>query len=128
MPLNRDQETVKRLAATSKTIAFSEIVISLLKSIETAEYQLRVDIENDLVKMGKISVLELVNALDSSNKLVRSHSAMALIRIGSESIEPLLNKYKNSTQYHWMLSFIIAEITGSTDLLDYSNYCETLAS
>lgn len=128
MPLNRDQETVKRVARCRNTIAFSEFVLNLLESLETAEYQLRVDIENDLVKMGKMSVSELVNALDSSNKLVRSHSAMALIRIGNDSIEPLLDKYLNSIEHNWMLSFIIAEITGSTALLDYSNYCETLAS
>lgn len=128
MPLNRDQEAAKRVASCRNTIAFSELVLNLLESLETAEYQLRVDIENDLVKMGKMSVHELVNALNSSNGLVRSHSAMALIRIGNDSIEPLLDKYLNSIDHNWMLSFIIAEITGSTELLDYSNYCESLAS
>lgn len=128
MPLNRDQEAVKLIISNSKTLAFNEVVLNLLKALETAEYQLRVDIENDLVKMGKMSVNELVNVLDSSDMHVRSHSAMALIRIGTDSIKPLLNKYKKYPDYHWMLSFIILEITGSTDLLDYDNYYDSLAS
>lgn len=128
MPLNRDQEAVKLIISNSKTVAFNEVVLNLLKALETAEYQLRVDIENDLVKMGKMSVNELVNVLDSSDMHVRSHSAMALIRIGTDSIMPLLNKYKKYPDYHWMLSFIILEITGSTDLLDYDNYYDSLAS
>ncbi|MGD9580321.1 MAG: hypothetical protein AB7V50_03035 [Vampirovibrionia bacterium] len=128
MSLNRDNEPVKRVPPSAKKIAFDEIVIGLLKAIESADYQSRVDIENDLVKMGKMSVKELVVALDSSNRLVRSHSAMALIRIGDDSIQPLLGRYKGFPEYSWMLEFIVSEITGSTDILDYNDYCESLAS
>ena len=114
--------------ASNKKILAHDVVSFLLKVLENADYQLCVDIENDLVKFGNKAIKYLVSGLESSNNQVRRHSAMALIRIGSECIEPLKNEYNNKPHYQWMVDFIITEINDIDDFLIDDNYCISIAS
>lgn len=133
MSLKRDFECTKFKNYSSgpgsdKKYSSYDVVYFLIRALETADYQLRVDIENDLVKIGKKAVYALVEALNSSHEKVRSHVAMALIRIGADCIEPLNNKFKNNPEYHWVVDFIASEINEPNKIITANNYYESMAS
>lgn len=133
MSLTRDLKFIK-LANYSSTFISNrkllshEIVLYLLKALENADYQLSVDIENDLVKIGKTAIKTLIKSLENSNEKVRSHVAMVLIRIGADIIEPLVNEYENRPDYDWLVDFIISEIKGSQKAIVNDDYHKSMAS
>ncbi|MEW5822659.1 MAG: hypothetical protein AB1782_20870 [Cyanobacteriota bacterium] len=133
MSLKRDSKGTKSITQKASLISgrknsANDDVLFLLKALNTTDHQLCVDIENDLVKIGKKAINQLIEALENTNNKVRSHAAMALIRIGSDSIEPLVSVYKNKSSERWMADFIISEIVCSKELLVTNSYYESMAS
>jgi HEAT repeat protein len=113
---------------SSKRFLSHDVVFYLLKALETSDYQLSVDIENDLVSIGDKAILPLLNALNSPNGKVRSTAAMALIRIGVDCIEPLMSLNFEKESDKWLRDFIIAEILGSQSVLENKKTYKSIAS
>jgi HEAT repeat protein len=113
---------------SNKKIFSNDLVLYLLKALESSEYPLSADIENDLVKLGKKAIKPLVRVLESPNTKVRSYAAMALIRIGSDIVEPLKKEFEGKEEYQWMVDFIVSEINGSSEPLANGNFFKSIAS
>ncbi|MBY0450957.1 MAG: hypothetical protein K2X01_10070 [Cyanobacteria bacterium] len=94
----------------------SELVAYLLRALENADARFASDIETLLTHGGDAIVPDLVAALNHSNPTVRGTAAMALIRIGSASVQPLKQFYTRHlkpSKIEWIVAFILQEL-GST--------------
>jgi HEAT repeat protein len=133
MSLIRDQKIKKLISYPSnfisgKRLLSNNVVVYLLKALENADYQLCVDIENDFVVIGKRAIKYLIKALESSNKQVQRHAAMALIRMGSDVIAPLLNEFNNKPDKTWLADFIINEIQQKQEITIQNKFQKSIAS
>lgn len=113
---------------SNKKFLSNDLVLYLLKALESSDSQLCIDIENDLVKIGKKAINPLIKALESPNSKVRSYAAMALIRIGAEIIAPLKNEFKAKPEQQWMVDFIISQVNCSDASLGNAEVYESIAS
>jgi len=77
--------------------------------------------------LGRKAINPLIKALLNPNKKVQSCAAMALIRIGSEVIEPLETMYSNDTELNWTINFIISQIKGTEDFIIKNKRLKSIA-
>ena len=103
-----------------------EVIPYLLSAVENADAKLKIDIENQIVKIGEAAIPVLIESLISTKGAARGVAAMSLIRLGSASINPLRDK----KEIKWIVDYIINEIEGSKELLtkgyETSKYQEVL--
>jgi hypothetical protein len=130
--LNRGYQMMRLLSGRSpillgKNILSHDVVYYLIKALENADASLSSDIENDLVRIGKKSIMPCIEALKNPNQKVRKHAAMALIRIGVDSIEPLSVTKASSPEMEWAVEYIVSEILGSQQALSQQNLAQPLA-
>lgn len=87
-------------------------VQDFLARLETADNIAKNEIENNLVKLGKTAVGELVEQLQIVRGTKRGVVAMTLIRIGDDSIEYLQRAAKINKEFEWVAKYLISEIKG----------------
>lgn len=90
-----------------------EVIPYLLTAATNADNKVRNEIENAIVKIGEAGIPILVKSLESPSGKTKAIAAMILIRLGSISIEPLKQAFKNNEQYSWVVEYIINEIEGT---------------
>jgi len=90
-----------------------EVIPYLLSAATNADNKVRNDIENAIVKIGEAGIPILVKSLESPSGRTKAIAAMVLIRLGSNSIEPLRQAFKNNKEYSWVVDYIINEIEGT---------------
>lgn len=83
-----------------------------LARLETADNIAKNEIENNLVKLGKTAVGELVEQLQVIRGTKRGVVAMTLIRIGDDSIEYLQRAARINKEFEWVAKYLISEIKG----------------
>ncbi len=83
-----------------------------LTKLENADNNIKNEIENELVDMGKDAVPSLVNSLQVVKGKTRGVVAMVLIRIGSSSIDYLKKAAKSNSDFEWIANYLIKEIEG----------------
>lgn len=87
-------------------------VQDFLAKLETADNITKNEIENNLVKLGKTAVSELVEQLQIVRGTKRGVVAMTLIRIGDDSIEYLQRAARINKEFEWVAKYLISEIKG----------------
>ena len=85
-------------------------VQDFLAKLENADNIAKNEIENNLVKLGKTAVGELVEQLQIVRGTKRGVVAMTLIRIGDDSIEYLQRAARINKEFEWVAKYLIAEI------------------
>lgn len=110
MSLKEDPNALSALECSS--LSNAQKITYLFEMLKNADPVLSENVENQLVEIGKNQIGQVVKTLENPNMLVKKHAAMTLIRIGPDSIEPLLNEYSHRKELSWMTDFIIQEITG----------------
>ncbi len=83
-----------------------------LTKLENADNNIKNEIENELVDMGKDAVPSLVNSLQVVKGRTRGVVAMVLIRIGESSIDYLKKAAKTNSDFEWIANYLIKEIKG----------------
>lgn len=87
-------------------------VQDFLSRLENADNIAKNEIENNLVKLGKTAVSELVEQLQIVRGTKRGVVAMTLIRIGDDSIEYLQRAARINKEFEWVAKYLISEIKG----------------
>lgn len=87
-------------------------VQDFLAKLENADNIAKNEIENNLVKLGKTAVGELVEQLQVIRGTKRGIVAMTLIRIGDDSIEYLQRAARINKEFEWVAKYLISEIKG----------------
>lgn len=87
-------------------------VQDFLAKLENADNIAKNEIENNLVKLGKTAVSELVEQLQIVRGVKRGVVAMTLIRIGDDSIEYLQRAARINKEFEWVAKYLISEIKG----------------
>ena len=98
----------------------SELVAYLLRALENADARFASDIETLLTHGGEVIIPDLISALNHSNATVRGTAAMALIRIGSASVQPLklfYTRHIKPSKIEWIVAFILQELGSSLPAL-----------
>lgn len=90
----------------------SSSVQDFLAKLENADNIAKNEIENNLVKLGKTAVGELVEQLQVVRGTKRGVVAMTLIRIGDDSIEYLQRAARTNKEFEWVAKYLISEIKG----------------
>ena len=98
-----------------------EVIPYLLRAAENADAKLKIEIENQIVKIGESAISVLVESLSTTSGASRGVAAMSLIRMGFSSIKPLILAYHDNKEYSWIVDYIINEIQGSNKSLS-GNY------
>lgn len=112
MSLKNEQNKLnKESCSLSFDLNDSSKISSLFEILKNSDPVLSAIIENQLVDLGKFQIDQIVKGLASSNSIIKKHAAMTLIRIGPDSIAPLVNEYSNKKELCWMIDFIVGEIT-----------------
>ena len=83
-----------------------------LTKLENADNNIKNEIENELVDMGKDAVPSLVNSLQVVKGRTRGVVAMVLIRIGESSIDYLKKAAETNSDFEWIANYLIKEIKG----------------
>jgi hypothetical protein len=83
-----------------------------LTKLETADNNLKNEIENELVNIGKEAVPSLVDSLQVVKGRTRGILAMVLIRIGESSIDYLKKAAASNSDFEWIANYLITEIKG----------------
>lgn len=96
-----------------KEYSLSSYIFYLLKAAESSDQKLRAEIENNIIKLGVKAVPYLIDSLMTIKGASRGLAAMALIRIGFESIEFLTKTAEANPDFGWVADYIIAEIHGT---------------
>ena len=97
----------------NKEFSLSNYICYLLKAAENCDASLRAEIENNIVKIGVKTVPYLINSLMTVKGAARGLAAMAIIRMGVQSIEILNNAAEKAPDFVWMSEYIINEIVGT---------------
>ena len=93
----------------------------LIKALAFADAGFSTEIENLLVNAGALAVPHLVSALHSEEVAVASTSAMALIRLNTQSEQVLARAYKNlasDAQYRWRFDFVLNQLGLDNAMID----------
>lgn len=85
-------------------------VEKLVEDLFEADNKTRIQIENDIVSLGKSAVSYLVNCLNEVKGQVRGIIAMSLIRIGRDSILELKQFAIQKPAMAWVANYLISEI------------------
>lgn len=93
-----------------KEVKKNQLVVELVDKLINADNKNRAIIENQIVNLGSTAIKTLVDELQSVNGQIRGIVAMALIRIGKESIYELQNMARQNKELAWISSYIISEI------------------
>ena len=93
-----------------KEVKKNQLVVELVDKLINADNKNRAIIENQIVNLGSTAIKTLVDELQSVNGQIRGIGAMALIRIGKESIYELQNMARQNKELAWISSYIISEI------------------
>ncbi len=101
-----------------RDFTFSDHVFYLLRAAENSDPKTKSRIENHLVKMGEEAASLLVQSLMDPKSSSRGLAAMALIRIGTPSINYLEQRALKNPEFRWISEYIIGEIKGSGIELD----------
>ncbi len=99
--------------AKDKEFTLSDHVFYLLKASENSDQRAKSRIENHLVKMGEDAVPFLIQSLIEAKGSARGLAAMALIRIGTPSINYLKQVASDNPELSWVSEYIIREIKGT---------------
>ncbi len=83
-----------------------------LDKLETADNNVKNEIENELVNIGKDAVPSLVDSLRIVKGKTRGIVAMVLIRIGESSIDYLKKAAQSNSDFEWIANYLITEIKG----------------
>ena len=83
-----------------------------LSRLETADNNVKNEIENELVNIGKDAVPSLVDSLQVVKGRTRGIVAMVLIRIGESSIDYLKKAAASNSDFEWIANYLITEING----------------
>ena len=83
-----------------------------INKLEEADNNVKNEIENELVKIGKDAVPSLVDSLQVVKGRTRGIVAMVLIRIGESSIDYLERAAKSNSDFEWVANYLISEIKG----------------
>lgn len=83
-----------------------------LNKLETADNNVKNEIENELVNIGRDAVPSLVDSLQVVKGRTRGIVAMVLIRIGESSIDYLKKAAQSNSEFEWVANYLISEIKG----------------
>ena len=83
---------------------------ALLRKLETADNKTKNIIENEIVSIGEAAIPELIAQLQHIKGVVRGTIAMVLIRMGENSVAPLVQAAKRNSEFKWMADYLISEI------------------
>ncbi len=83
-----------------------------LAKLETADNNVKNEIENELVNIGKEVVPSLVDSLQIVKGKTRGILAMVLIRIGESSVDYLKKAAQTNSDFEWIANYLITEIRG----------------
>ncbi len=83
-----------------------------INKLENADNNIKNEIENQLVSIGKEAVPSLVDTLQVVKGRTRGIVAMVLIRIGESSIDYLERAAKLNSDFQWIANYLITEIKG----------------
>lgn len=83
-----------------------------LNKLENADNNVKNEIENELVSIGKEAVPSLVDSLQVLKGRTRGIVAMILIRIGESSIDYLQKAAESNSDFEWIANYLITEIKG----------------
>ena len=83
-----------------------------INKLENADNNIKNEIENQLVSIGKEAVPSLVDTLQVVKGRTRGIVAMVLIRIGESSIDYLEKAAKSNSDFEWIANYLITEIKG----------------
>jgi hypothetical protein len=96
-----------------KEFSLSSYINYLLKAAENSDAALRAEIENNIVKLNIKAVPHLVDALMTTKGPARGLAAMAIIRIGSSSVDYLKQAVVKNPNFLWMAEYMTGEILGT---------------
>lgn len=102
-----------RAKSSSDPLLTKDGIRYLLKALVYADSGFSSEIENVLVKAGMLAIPELIKSLGADNLNVRSVAAMALIRLGQEAEEALVQaypRYSRKASARWVFEFILQEL------------------
>ena len=97
----------------SNEFSLSSYIFYLLRAAEGAEPKVKAEIENNIVKLGTKAVPHLIDSMIVPEAVSRGLAAMAIIRIGFESVELLQDKADEFPEFSWVADYIINEIKGT---------------
>ncbi len=84
-----------------------------INRLEDADNNIKNEIENELVSIGKEAVPSLVDSLQVVKGRTRGIVAMVLIRIGGASIDYLEKAARLNSDFEWIANYLITEIKGA---------------
>jgi len=116
------------MKSKDRNFSFSDHVFSLLKAIGNSDAKTKCKIENHFVKMGKEAAPYLVQALDELEGSTKGIAAMALIRIGEDSVSFLKEAATRNLILDWVADYIINEIRGTQVSLTNRSFEKVLVS
>lgn len=105
--------TLEFVDENNKEFSLSSYICYLLKAAENCDAKLRAEIENNIVNIGIKTVPYLINSLMTVKGAARGLAAMAIIRMGVDSVELLNDKVSKTPDFAWMAEYIINEIVGT---------------
>jgi hypothetical protein len=118
-PISLEALKLKLISSSSKPTSSSDPLLTkdgihyLLKALVYADNSFSTEIENVLVKAGALAIPELIKSLATSHINVRSTAAMALIRMGVDAEDAILQaypKYSKKAVTRWVFEFIMQEL------------------
>ncbi len=83
-----------------------------LNKLENADNNVKNEIENELVNIGKEAIPSLVDSLQVVKGRTRGIVAMVLIRLGESSIDYLKKAAQSNSDFEWIANYLITEIKG----------------
>lgn len=110
------------------SVSFGELIEYLVDSLTAVQVAdahgpVATKAEALLVRIGKTAIPYLLTGLKSPHLVTRSVCAMALIRIGHASVEPLkafYQRYHERSAIHWVVELILAELGTSLPAIHHA--------
>lgn len=101
------------LPSQEQHFVLSELIGCIIQSLDGADLESRVKLENILTRIGVPAIPFLLEGLQSGSKAVQSVSFMVLVRVGQPAVKQIQAFYKQAQghdNYQWIVELLLQEL------------------